>query len=72
MWRNEYNISRWAYHYCRDVKNDPEVKSLITEAYWAFQYFINIKKDKEVLAYIKGSVWEAWQQQFLPGINELR
>lgn len=51
---NEFKISQWAYSYCKDIKDDPEIREFITNSYWAYHYcrYIN-KKDKRLIELAK-------------------
>lgn len=47
---DEEDLSRWAYHYCKDVENDLEILNLITDGFFAAMYCENIsKKDERLL-----------------------
>ncbi len=46
---NEFKISQWAYWYCRDIKDDPEIREFITNPYWAYMYCEYINKNDERL-----------------------
>ena len=44
--------SSWAYHYCKHIKDRPEVYKHITNSRWVFNYCENIKDRPEVRKYI--------------------
>ncbi len=46
---NEERISRWAYQYCYDINDDPEVKRLITYPYWAYLYCLTFDNNDKRL-----------------------
>lgn len=50
---NEYEISEWAYYYCLNIKDDPEIRKYITNSKWAFYYCIFIENDLEIAKNIK-------------------
>ncbi len=49
---NEFRISSWAFWYCKDINNDPEIKELITDPYWAFWYCKEINENDKRLVNI--------------------
>ena len=53
MWLNSYEMSEWAYSYCKNKKDTLETRKLITESFWAIRYCQNIVDDPEVRKYIK-------------------
>ncbi len=55
---NEYKISYWAYEYCLNVKDDPEIRKFITSPIWAFYYCTLVNNDPEVRKNIKSLMWE--------------
>ena len=52
MWLDSYEMSNWAYHYCRNKKDRPEVRKLITNSRWVYYYCNVIKDDPEVRKYV--------------------
>ncbi len=54
---NEYKISEWAYLYCRDINDDPEVRKFIINSEWAYWYCYDIKDDPKIIKYITESFW---------------
>lgn len=44
---NEIELSRWAYEYCRDVENNPEIRKHITNSYWMYYYCKYVRNYKE-------------------------
>lgn len=54
---DEYELSLWAFEYCRDAKDDPEIRKNITESGWAFMYCVDIKDDPEVRKNITHPEW---------------
>ncbi len=54
---DEYEISKWAYYYCRDVKDDPEIKKYITDSRWSYQYCKFINDDPEISKFITTPIW---------------
>lgn len=53
---NEWAISEWAYHYCRDVNNDSEVKNFITSETFVYYYCLRVENDfKMARKYIESS-----------------
>ena len=52
MWLTKYNISYYAYQYCRYVKDCPEIRKHITESKDAYWYCKNVKDDPEVRKHI--------------------
>ena len=57
MWLNEFNISKCAYYYCRDVEDLPGVRKHITSSLRAYLYCFNIYNDPEVRKYITEELW---------------
>jgi len=53
MWLKGEEMSKWAYRHCRDMKDIPEVRKLITDSQWAYYYCILIKDRPEIGKYIK-------------------
>jgi len=53
MWLEPEELSRWAYLYCRDIKDRPEIWKNITDSYWAYCYCRVIKNRPELRKYIK-------------------
>ncbi len=49
---DEYKISRWAYLYCKDIKDDPEIREYIIESEWAYYYCGNIDDNPEIRKFI--------------------
>lgn len=54
---NEEKISGWASLYCRDVKNDPEIREFITDSKEAFYYCKDINDDPKVRKNITDPLW---------------
>ena len=48
MWLESNELSGWCYHYCKYIKDKPEIRKLITESVGAYHYCFNIKDDPEV------------------------
>jgi hypothetical protein len=48
----EKENSKWAYCYCHNIKNRPEVRKHITDSNWAYRYCKNIKDRPEIRKYI--------------------
>jgi len=49
--------SPWAYYYCIEVKDKPEVRQYITVPFWAYEYCYIIKDRPEVYKYITSSLY---------------
>jgi hypothetical protein len=47
--------SKWALGYCKDIKDRPEIRKLITEPRTAYRYCRNIKDRKEIRKLIIGN-----------------
>ncbi len=45
---NEYEVSKWAYEYCRRIKDDPEIRKYIVDSFWAYCYCRDTNDDPEV------------------------
>lgn len=45
---DEWELSRWAYEYCKRVIDDPEIRQLITNQYFCYQYCFYVKDIKEI------------------------
>ncbi len=54
---NNYRISRWAYEYCLNIKDDPKIREFIISSGWAYCYCYDIKDDSEVRKFIVDSYW---------------
>ena len=52
MWLSKEDISQKAYHYCKYIKDDPEVRKHIIDSGYAYQYCIYVKDDPEIRKYI--------------------
>ena len=52
MWMDKQSISRKAYIYCGEVKDDPKVRKHITDELDAYCYCRYIKDDPEVRKYV--------------------
>ena len=52
-----WNISHWAYNYCRDVKDKPEIRQYITDSNDALWYCKNVKDRPEMRKLITDSYW---------------
>ena len=46
--------SKWTYWYCKDVKDDHEIRKYIIGSDWACYYCKDVKDDPEVRKYIGG------------------
>lgn len=57
IWFNEFELSNWAYRYCKKINDDPEVRKLITASKWACCYCRYIKDMPEVRKYITEKYW---------------
>jgi hypothetical protein len=44
----EEEISKMAYHYCRNIKDRPEIRKNITDPEWAYYYCFYVKDRPEV------------------------
>jgi len=53
MWLDPKELSEWAYDYCDQVEDKPEVWKNITDSTSAYFYCRNIKDRPEVRKYIK-------------------
>jgi len=51
------NKELWAYWYCRDIKDKPEVRQYITSPKMSFYYCQDIKDRKKVRKNITDSTW---------------
>ncbi len=54
---NEKRISEWAYYYCRNINDDPEVRKYITDPNWAYYYCKDVEDYPEIRKYITDSFW---------------
>ncbi len=54
---NEYEISEWAYWYCKDISDNLEIREYITTSGWAYSYCKYIKDDPEVRKNITDTFW---------------
>ncbi len=52
---DENEISRWAYYYCRKIKDDSEIREFITDPYWAYHYCRYVNDDPEIREFIVDS-----------------
>lgn len=49
LWLNNYySLSNWVYKYCRDIKDDPELRKFITSSTHSFLYCKNIEDRPEL------------------------
>ena len=56
---DESKLSGWAYLYCRDTENNPNIKNLITRPYHAYMFCKYVEDDYDVRQYIlKSSSWK--------------
>lgn len=55
--------SKWAYLYCKTIKDDKKIRDNIKTAYWAFKYLKNVAYSKQMVEKIKGTEWEYWLEQ---------
>ncbi len=54
---NEYEISFWAYLYCKKINNEPEIREFITHSHMAYWYCISVKDDPEIRKNITEKVY---------------
>lgn len=54
---NEYELSLWAFEYCYNINDDPDVRDLITDSFRAYNYCKYIKDRPEVRKNITDSCW---------------
>ena len=59
----EVKDSEWAYHYCCEVEDKPEVRKNITDSEWAYYYCRYVKDNPEICNNITKSEW-AYQYCF--------
>jgi len=52
MWLDKQEVSEWAYKYCIDVKDDPEVRKYITDPEWVYHYCKEVNDDPEIKKYM--------------------
>jgi len=50
-----WNISHWAYNYCRDVKDKPEIRQYITDSNDALWYCMKVKDRPSIRKFITDS-----------------
>ena len=53
MWLNPYEMSEWAYYYCKDIKDRSKIRKFITDSDWAYRYCKFVKDRPEIKKYIK-------------------
>ena len=54
--------SCWAYYYCRDVKDRPEVRANVSDSCWAYRYCRDVKDRPEIRAKITNAEKESMKQ----------
>ena len=52
MWLDKEEISYWAYYYCKDIEDRPEIREHITDPDWAFEYCRYIEDRPEIRHYV--------------------
>ena len=52
--------SKWAYLFCKNVQDDPEVRKYITNPYYAFLYLIEINYDRNLRNIVKNTKFDDW------------
>ena len=52
MWIEPEEMSSWAYQYCRNTKDNLEIRSLITKSKWIYCYCLVVKNRLEIIKYI--------------------
>lgn len=45
---DEIELSNWAYNYCKNIKDDKEIRELITESIDSFKYCKYVCNDPEI------------------------
>lgn len=45
---NEYELSRWAFTYCKTIKDDPKIRKMITEQIFCYLYCKGVKDRPEI------------------------
>ena len=45
---NEYELSNWAYRYCKNIKDDPKIRKIITKQIFFYLYCRYIKDRSEM------------------------
>lgn len=45
---DEEKLSKWAYQYCLLIKDDPEIRELITDEIYIAGYEIHVKKNYSI------------------------
>lgn len=45
---DEHDISYWAYCYCKNIKDDPKIRRLITDQFYCYLYCRNIDNKSEL------------------------
>lgn len=63
---DEKEISIWAFWYCKNINNDPEIKKYIIDSEYSFEYCYRVKDDPEIR---KGITEEFWVFQYCYNIK---
>jgi len=58
----EYYASKslWAYQYCKNIKDSPEMRKLITNSWYAYYYCRHVKDRPEVRKHITHPIQALW------------
>ena len=62
---NEYKLSMWAYRYCLDIEDDPEIRNLITDSFTSLHYCKFIKDRKEISKNITQQPYIDWYNKLI-------
>ena len=66
------NKSWWAYRYCKDVKDKPEIRKHVTDSFDAYNYCKNVKDRPEIRKYITDSEGAYWYCKNVKDRSEIR
>jgi len=72
MWLDPYEMSKWAFYYCRDKEDKPEIRKLITDSMAACLYCADVKDRPEVRKNITATEWASWYCEQIEDDPEVR
>jgi len=65
--------AKWAYFYCKNVKDRASVRKYITESQWAYYYCEDIENRAEIRKNITDSSWnDLYYEKFVFGSSSKR
>ncbi|MFW6282354.1 MAG: hypothetical protein ACOC1O_06190, partial [bacterium] len=65
-------LSKWAYFYCKETKNDPEIRKYITDSYYAYLYCYTSEEDSKIKNNITHQYWAHIYCRYINYDPELR